>query len=70
LTLPGEDGYELWLRYRAVDDPARRTEYRGAVESATVLGDGATAGIVRDELARALPALLGGEVSFPDRPPE
>jgi alpha-glucuronidase len=53
-----EDGYELWLRYRPVTDPDRRAEYRAALGRASVLGSSATAGIIRSELERALPAIL------------
>ncbi len=56
MNTSGEDGYELWLRYRAVGDAARLAQYRQAINSATVLGTGATAEIIRRELARALPA--------------
>ncbi len=54
----GEDGYELWLRYRPVKDAERLAQYRAAIGRASVLGASATAEILRRELARALPVLL------------
>jgi alpha-glucuronidase len=66
--MDGEDGYELWLRYRRVGDLARLTQYREAINSAAVPGTSATAAIIRSELARALPALLGDKVPFVENP--
>jgi alpha-glucuronidase len=64
MTIEGDDGYELWLRYRQVDNLDRLAQYRQAICSVTVLGESATAEIVRSELAQALPALLGHIVPF------
>lgn len=64
----GEDGYELWLRYRAVDDAGRLAQYRRALGSVAVLGAGATPAVIERELARALPALLDRPVPFSGRP--
>jgi alpha-glucuronidase len=63
----GEDGYELWLRYRKVEDPVRLAQYRNAIRSATVLGTSATTDIIRRELARALPGLLDHAVPLSDQ---
>ena len=57
-AFPPEDGYDLWLRYRAVDAPRLLAQYRKAVPRAAVIGGGETSGIIRDELRRALPSLL------------
>jgi len=62
MGMRGEDGYELWLRYRRVDDRDRLAQYRKAINSAQVSGKSATAEIIKSELARALTALLGGAV--------
>ena len=69
MVMSGEDGYELWLRYRQVDNSDRLAQYRQAIGSATVLGKSATAEIIKSELARALPALLGNAVSLSERKP-
>ncbi len=58
MNLPNESGYELWLRYRRVEDAERLAQYRDAIQSVVVLGTSATAAIIRGELERALPALL------------
>jgi alpha-glucuronidase len=57
MNTSGEDGYELWLRYRPVDDAERLAQYRTAISSVTVPGKSATAAIIKSELARAWPAL-------------
>jgi alpha-glucuronidase len=63
-----EDGYELWLRYRPVDNAERLAQYRKAISRVVVPGTSATAEIIRSELARALPALLGSPVPLSEKP--
>jgi alpha-glucuronidase len=65
----GEDGYELWLRYRKVDNPGQLAQYRDAIHVAVVLGKSATADMLRRELARALPVLLDNAVPLSDERP-
>lgn len=63
-----EDGYEIWLRYRTVDDAERLAQYRDAIRSVVVLGASPTAEIIRRELVRALPALLDRPAPMADEP--
>jgi alpha-glucuronidase len=63
-----ESGYELWLRYRRVENAERLAQYRAAINSVVVLGTNATAVIIKNELARALPALLDRAVPLVDKP--
>jgi len=58
----GEDGYDLWLRYRPVSDPVRLAEYRGALAYVVVGGDSPTLLAARDELTAGLEGLLGRRV--------
>ncbi len=58
-NLKNEDGYELWLRYRQVEDAARLAQYREALPQCFVPGEGSTFTLIKSELARALPGLLG-----------
>jgi alpha-glucuronidase len=62
LLLPGaavaEDGYELWLRYHAVE-PAWRARYQSAVESIVMQGDSPTLAAARGELERGIGGMLG-----------
>ncbi|MBI5032928.1 MAG: alpha-glucuronidase [Chloroflexi bacterium] len=62
-----EDGYELWLCYRRVENDERLAQYRAAINSIVVLSTSATATIIKNELARALPALLDRNVPFADK---
>ena len=59
VTVRAEDGYDLWLRYRLVADPARRAEYRGVLRRLVVEGDSPTLRAARDELITGLTGLLG-----------
>jgi alpha-glucuronidase len=61
-TLRADDGYDLWLRYRPVSDPARLAEYRAAISHLVVEGDSPTLAAARDELAAGLHGLLDREV--------
>jgi alpha-glucuronidase len=65
----GEDGYELWLRYRRVDDKKLLAQYRKAVENTAVLGKGETIDIIKKELQRSLPALLDKDIQFTNKKP-
>ncbi|MCK6579345.1 MAG: alpha-glucuronidase [Anaerolineae bacterium] len=63
-TLSSEDGYELWLRYRLMDDPILLTDYRSALQRLVMRVDSATLEAARDELMLALPQLLGQAASL------
>lgn len=54
-----DDGYQLWLKYRAVTDTARLSEYRRRISSLRVAGDSETCRVVREELVRGLGGMLG-----------
>jgi alpha-glucuronidase len=57
-----EDGYELWLRYREVDDPVWHAQYCQAIQNVVILGESETVEIIRREITRALPSLLGQSI--------
>jgi alpha-glucuronidase len=60
--LRDEDGYDLWLRYRLVDDAARLREYRRDLAALVVEGASPTLRAAREELVRGLGGLLGRAV--------
>lgn len=66
--LRADDGYDLWLRYWPVGDPARLADYRAAISHLVVEGDSPTLAAVRDELATGLRGLLDREVPLEARP--
>jgi len=53
-----DTGYELWLRYGRVADPARLAEYRRVFARVSVEGNSPTARAIRDELTLGLRGLL------------
>ncbi len=57
-----EDGYELWLRYRPVSEPAMLRSYSTSITGLAVEGNSPTLRAAREELARGLRGLLGTEV--------
>ena len=70
MDFKNEDGYELWLRYRPVDNPHRLAQYRHMLGAATILGTGGTTQIINRELAQALPALLDRPTPVSSQKPE
>lgn len=62
-----EDGYDLWLRYRAVEAPWLQA-YRGAATQLVGTADSATLEAARAELERALVGLLGTAPRAAGRP--
>ncbi|HEX8263192.1 MAG TPA: alpha-glucuronidase family glycosyl hydrolase [Allosphingosinicella sp.] len=54
----GEDGYDLWLRYRPVE-PARQNRYAPLLAQLSVPGSSPTLQAARRELARGLDGMLG-----------
>lgn len=71
-TPPAEDGHELWLRYRRVEDPAQLARYRAALGRLVRQGGGALQRSAAGELAAGLTGLLGtpvhAQTSTPDGP--
>jgi alpha-glucuronidase len=61
-----ESGYELWLRYRRVDDPALLRAYRSAITQLVVQGGSPTLEAARAELVQGLGGLL--DVTVPVSP--
>ena len=59
-----DDGYELWLKYRKINDEQVLKQYRQAIECVVLAGESKTLGIVRDELKRSLDAMLGVGLRF------
>jgi alpha-glucuronidase len=57
-SLPGEDGYDLWLRYRPVLDTHLLAHYRAATDHIVQLSSGPLAQAITDELDRACKGML------------
>lgn len=61
-SLPEEDGYDLWLRYREVARPRRLREYRRTLTHVVSPGQHPVLDSARDELQRGLSGLLGQDI--------
>ncbi len=61
-TLRGEDGYELWLRYRTVSDAALLGHYRGTIAALHMPAASPTLRAAHEEIRRGLGGLLGVEI--------
>ena len=59
LRAAGEDGYDLWLRFPPLENPA---PYRPFLRQIIVEGDSTTAGVIRLELSDAIQRMLGAPV--------
>ncbi len=53
-----EDGYELWLRYKPVENHVLLNEYRNAIKDVVVFGQSETAEVIKSEITRGLSAML------------
>ncbi len=53
-----EDGYELWLRYKPVENHALLNEYRNAIKDVVVFGQSETAEVIKSEITRGLSSML------------
>jgi alpha-glucuronidase len=62
-----ETGYDLWLRYRPVEDTARRAEYRAALTYIVASPRSPAMRAAVAELRRGLAGLLGSEIPVRDR---
>ena len=59
-----DDGYELWLKYRKIEDVHLLKQYRTVFTSVLVAGQSPTLKIIRSELKKSLDMMLGTEVRF------
>jgi alpha-glucuronidase len=61
-----DDGYELWMKYKKIDDTSQLAEYQGTISSIIVTGQSQTCRIIHDELKKGLTGLLGEEIPVVD----
>jgi alpha-glucuronidase len=61
-----ETGYDLWLRYRPIEDAARRQQYRQAIAEIVVPRPSPTGQVMVAELRRGLRGLLDADVPTGD----
>jgi alpha-glucuronidase len=63
-TVRAEDGYDLWLRYKQVNNPALLATYKQRITEIQISGNSATIDVAKEELTRALTGLLTVKVPF------
>ena len=61
-ALFADDGYDLWLKYGKISDVQKLNDYRRAISSVFLPGGSKTCQVIRDELKKGLPGLLGKDV--------
>jgi len=61
---PADDGYELWLKYRKINDEHLLKQYREALACVVVPAESATLRIIRSELKRSLNVMLGLDIPY------
>lgn len=64
LLVNAENGYELWLRYRPIDNQKITDNYTKAYNNVTILGSGATIDVINTELNNALSSMLQKQISI------
>ncbi len=64
VPLRDEDGYELWMRYRAIGDEGRLKDYRGRLKYAVMEGEAPELEAARQELRRGISGLLDAGFEF------
>lgn len=64
LPSSAEDGYDLWLRYKRIDNNAVRLSYRKTITAIHVAGQSPTIDAVKKELSLGLNGLLQTSIPF------
>ncbi len=61
-----EDGYDLWLRYKKIENPDLLKSYQTILKNVVIKSETSTFNAAKKELKTALPKLLDSEISFSD----
>jgi alpha-glucuronidase len=64
IQLRAENGYDLWLRYKPVENKARLSSYKQNITEIFITGSSATTEATKQELSTGLKGLLGQKISF------
>jgi alpha-glucuronidase len=62
----GDDSYDLWLKYKKIDDASLLKEYRQSISCICVNGNSGTMEVIREEAERGLSGLLGRKIPVTD----
>jgi len=64
MIIISEDGYELWLRYRKIDNTERLSQYHAVIGSVAILRKSKTFDIIQNEFALALPTMFNKKITI------
>ncbi len=59
-----ENGYDLWLRYKMIDNKTLLEKYKTQVRSIFIEGESPTLSVIKTELITAMKGMLGKEPAF------
>lgn len=62
VSLPAEDGYELWLRYKKCDNEKLLQQYRASISGIYINTSSPTLNAAKEELLAGLKGLLGKDI--------
>lgn len=62
--LLAETGYDLWLRYNAIENKSVQNQYKKSIQSILIEGESPTLSVIKSELITALKGMLGKEPAF------
>jgi len=64
-----EDGYELWLRYKPVEDQSLLKQYRDQINDVVVFGQSENTAVIKSEIIAGLSGLLDNPFSVSSKEP-
>lgn len=64
--IKAEDGYDLWLRYKKIENPDLLKNYQSQLKNVVIKSETATFKAIKNELKTALPGMLVSDVSYSD----
>lgn len=64
--IKAEDGYDLWLRYKKIENPDLLKNYQSQLRNVVIKSETATFKAIKNELKTALPGMLVSDVSYSD----
>ena len=64
--IKAEDGYDLWLRYKKIENPELLKNYQSQLKNVVMKSETANFKAIKKELKTALPGMLDSEISYSD----
>ena len=64
--LNADDGYNLWMKYKKIDDVTKLNEYQHTITNIIIPGNSSTVKIIKEEIQKDLNGLLEQDIPFTD----